>query len=319
MQKVTTIFKAKCKIGIVAVGFCFCIVVTYAIVSIRFSSNFVPYNVNVLVKYFQTSGDKAFHAPGGWIFYSHDIGIIVNQWRHTRHNEQVICSLNDTLSKLGVQLIVVPVPDKETIIQTYSLFNVEVASNQRKQFLTRLEKRKVAVIDLTPAFFANRLRDQLYVKRDTHWDQEGIRLGAKEVASRISMAVSGRPQEEYLLKDTLISGPCDLSMMLHDSTSYSRKCTIILCRDGSVLNDAPSSDIMIFGDSFANVNWKQGAGIGAYITYFTKMPTFTYTTLRGNNQGPRLLLKYLQTHKKPPRVVVWIFASRFLFDGIEPY
>ena len=128
-----------------------------------------------------------------------------------------------------------------------------------------------------------------------------------------------RPSSHYILKDTVVFGQGDLSMMMLDSTYCPRKCTMVLTSDSSHFHDSDSSDIMFYGDSFTGANKRYCAGLGAWLAYYTKQPTFTYTRISANNVGPRILLDFLKSHKKSPKVIIWVFTSRFLNDEIESY
>lgn len=282
-------------------------------------SNSILYNYSILIKYFTSSGKTAFKGPDGWIFYRPDLSVVYKPWFHGNFNIRTICSLNDTLSRMGIELLVVPVPDKEAIIQSYTPFKVDIHNKQRHRLINDLNNQGVRVLDLTKTFLANNTIDQLYRKIDTHWDQIGIILGAKEITAELHSTRGSVGSLNYLLKDTIISEQGDLSLMLEDSSFYSRKCTIVINQDSTLFSDSPESDILIFGDSFINVNKKYGAGIGAFVSYFSKQSTSSYFCLRCNNQGPRFLLKYLKTRKVKPKAVVWIFSSRFLGGKIEGF
>lgn len=298
----------------------FCsIIFIYSVCSVYFTSNSIAYNFDIMLSFFKTRGKIAFSGPDGWIFYRPDLSVLLKPWKHANQNSNVIISLNDTINKLGIQLFVVPVPNKEDIIQSYSHFNVDISSNQKNRFIRRLRTKNVKVIDLTSIFIANKSEEQMYRKADTHWDQQGIMLGARAISSEINKYLGNFTNKtEYLLKDTTVVEQNDLSLMMGDSNFYGRKCKIVLNKDKSFFSDSDGK-IMIFGDSFTNANKKFGSGIGAFISYFTNQPSYTRFCLRCNVQGPRLLLKYLKAQKVKPKVIVWVFSSRFLDSKIEAF
>jgi hypothetical protein len=309
----------KKTFGIFLAGILLLLLAVYAILSIRFSSDSVLFNAFTLGKYLSTHGQQAFLSSDGWISYRPGLHKILKPWKHADKSIKAFCGLNDTLSKLGIQLLVVPVPDKETIIQSHTPFVAGTASNQRKRLIEKLAEKNISVIDLAPLFFAHRDQGRLYRKNDTHWDQGGISLAAEIAASRITALPADRPFSKYFLKDTVVAEQGDLSKMIRDSTLYSRQCTMVMTSDSVHFVDSFTSAVMIFGDSYTNTNKKYGAGFGAWIAYFTKQPNFTYTNLRANDIGPRLLLSFLENHKPLPRVIVWVFASRYLCDEIEAF
>lgn len=309
----------KSKFIKIAVFLCITILLIYSAGSVYFTSNSIFFNVSTTLKYVKTFKRLAFPGPNGWVFYRPDLSVILKPWKYSNYNFNSIISLNDTLNKLNIHLLVVPVPNKEDIIQSYSLFHTDKTSNQRDRLIRKLIKKDICVVDLTKLFLCSNLKEQLYRKTDTHWDQHGIMLGAKDISSKIiGYLHNNKTQIEYLLKDTMVTEQGDLSLMIGDTTIVGRKCKMVLNPDSTHFFDS-EGEIMIFGDSFTNANKKYGAGIGAYISYFTKHPTYTHFCLNCNKQGPRLLLKYLKAHKIKPNVVVWVFSSRFMAEKIDAY
>ena len=289
----------------------------YATASIWLTSNSIPYNLHTLFTYVKTKGQYAFTAPDGWVFYRPSLSSILLPWRYTPQNKTIIHSLNDSLKSLGINLLVIPVPDKENIIQTYSLFRTGNASNQRIRLIKSLAANGVNVIDLNSEFIKNRNKEQLYRKDDTHWDQDGIRLCAKVISRKLN--IPDDLERKYHLKDTIISEQGDLSLMMRDSIPKSRTCSMIVDENERPFTESRKSKIIIFGDSFTNANRKHSAGLGAYITFLSNNPTATVFSLKANIDGPRLLLKYLNTTKDHPKIIIWVFTSRSLFEKIKPF
>lgn len=317
MQKTSFIVKSRAFTGTVSI-IGLVIFLAWADVSVQVSSNSLLFNGYVLGKYISTYGRLAF-TSGEWIFFRPDLGAIVRPWMHSDRNLKAICGLNDTLRTLNIRLLVVPVPDKAAIIQTYSPFSADRAGNQRKKFIDRLNKNNVEAIDLAPAFAGDNDKNLLYRKNDTHWDRHGISRAAEIVASRIAVQQTSRVVSEYFLKDSIVFSQGDLALLMHDSTWYPRKCTMVMTRDGRHYCDSPISDIMILGDSFVLADRQYSAGFGAWTAYFTKQPNFSCISLRSNEDGPRLLIEALKSRTYLPKVVIWVLASRFLVSKIEPY
>jgi SGNH hydrolase-like domain, acetyltransferase AlgX len=286
--------------------------------SVWLSSNSPFFNALVWEKYQSTKGKTVLSSSSGCLFYRWDLNSILKPWKYSDSNLRTICWLNDTLNNLGIKLLVVPVPDKEAINQSYSPFMVRTVSNQRHRFVEKLKQAHVNVVDLTPFFIENGDRDHLYRKNDTHWDQMGISLAAEIIVSKIPLLVPDRPCSNLIVKDTVVMEQGDLAKMIGDSTFLPQVCRMILTTDSVPINDSPSSNIMIFGDSFTKTYKQYGAGLGAWVAYYAKQPTCTYTSISANVNGPRIMLRLLRNRKVLPRVIVWVFVSRILYDKIEP-
>jgi hypothetical protein len=278
------------------------------------TSKSVLFNSCVLVTYIRTHKQIAFSIPEGWYFYRQNLACMLKPWKYFNQNETTICALNDTLKKLGIRLIVVPVPDKEAIIQKYSPVIVDITSKQRQRFITKLITTNINVLELTPLFTADNHKNQLFVKSDSHWDQRGISIAAELISNKINVMLHAQNQYKYVIKDTVIFEQGDLSMAMKDTTYYPRICKMILQPDSSVFCDSSLNKILIFGDSFTRANQKYCGHIGAHIAYFTHQPTFTYTPLQAD---PSMLLAFLRKHKNNlPEIIVWVFTSRTLFDKL---
>jgi hypothetical protein len=286
----------------------------------RVASNSPFFNASVFADFLKAKiqGQNAFPGNDGWLFYRCDLVATLEPWIYMRKNVETIAALSDTLSRRGIKLIVVSVPYKAAIIQTYSPFRVGNVSNQRSRMLTILSKRSVEVIDLAPSFMAENPKDALFQKKDTHWDGHGMLIAARIISDSINRFL-GRAggQQRYFFKDTIIFEPRDLGVFLGDTSSYPRSCRMITMQDGSAFKDSVGSDIMIFGDSFSFVDHAFGGSIGAQIAYFTNRPTFTIFHICATRE-PLEMLNFLKNRGKVPRVIVWVFVSNVLCAKFAP-
>ena len=293
------------------------LIICFIIYGFLFVSPSLSFNTCLTVKCMQPWGQKAFAGPEGWIFFRRDLYSILRPWWFLHKNAGTISSLNDSLKKSGIYLFVVPVPDKEAIIQKYLPVSIDQVSRQRLHFINVLKQKHVNVIDLTLPYNSYNGKDSLYLKKDTHWDQKGIMLAAEIISAEIASTLGSKCKYAYSIKDTNVSEQGDLSKIIGDPAYYQRECKMIRMEDGSPFKDSPMSDIMIFGDSYTMFNRTLNAGIGAHIAYYTKQPTRTYPSLSAHIDGPSQLRYLLNGCKKKPKVVVWVFTSRFLCEKMK--
>ena len=103
-----------------------------------------------------------------------------------------VCYIRDYLEKLGIQLLVLPIHDKEQVYR-----DLIAPSDWRNgvppppsiipSFASQLEEQGISCIDLSSAFGEARRRGvALYWRDDTHWNENGIRLAAEEIARSLS-------------------------------------------------------------------------------------------------------------------------------------
>jgi len=82
------------------------------------------------------------------------------------------------IESLGYEYILVPAPAKQTI------YKHGVAERDRKfisRLVTRLRSHGVHALDLTEVFLKHK-DVGIYIPTDTHWNAEGTRLAAAEIA-----------------------------------------------------------------------------------------------------------------------------------------
>ncbi|MBE3096926.1 MAG: hypothetical protein IMZ44_07320 [Planctomycetes bacterium] len=112
-----------------------------------------------------------------------------------------ILDFKQQLDKAGIELLLVPVPAK-AVIYPDMLFARPGAAAARDAVLPRLDaadgefydvlrKAGVNVLDLTPAFLADRssIQGPLFCRQDSHWSGNGCVVAAGQIAQ----AIKGRP------------------------------------------------------------------------------------------------------------------------------
>ncbi len=105
-----------------------------------------------------------------------------------------IVDFHDQLQKVGIELLIVPVPAKAAVypeslsetIKTEGEAPPPRVDESHQEFYRLLKERGIAVLDLSPLFSEHR-RDAegpVYCKTDTHWSGRGIALAAEAIADR---------------------------------------------------------------------------------------------------------------------------------------
>ncbi|MFA6146782.1 MAG: hypothetical protein WC899_01050 [bacterium] len=98
--------------------------------------------------------------------------------------------INDSLLKLGIDFIFLPVPDKESVY--YELLPEETKNNFRNRYyLTKLHNELtllgVRSIDVYSIFRSRFLAgERLYYSDDTHWNNAGIELASELISEEIN-------------------------------------------------------------------------------------------------------------------------------------
>jgi len=161
----------------------------------------------------QQQGTIAVPGKEGWIFFGPELHFVsagpfwgkaaakVSRATKPEHADPLpaILDFHRQLKKMGIELLMVPVPPKSVIYPDFlsdqlspSRANAPARLDRDAQaFYQLLRKNGIRVLDLTPVFLANRFHVQgaPYCKQDTHWSGNGCVLAAQKIREEIQ----GRP------------------------------------------------------------------------------------------------------------------------------
>jgi alginate O-acetyltransferase complex protein AlgJ len=157
----------------------------------------------VRYKLFSGGGDQVRVGRDGWLFLTDEIKyegqksfskpVDAQALMDTRLD--LIRDASKALSAQGVSLVVALVPDKARVYAPYLEKGVYPAHNQARYAagLEGLKERGVAVVDLYgPLGQAAQAKaataEPVYYKTDTHWNQAGAELSAKEISRTVAVA-----------------------------------------------------------------------------------------------------------------------------------
>lgn len=153
--------------------------------------------------------------PGkeGWLFFGPELHFVsagpfwgkasakVSRATKPEHADPLpaILDFHRQLKKMGVELLMVPVPPKSVVYPDF-LSDQIAPSRERaplridkdsQAFYQLLRKNGVRVLDLTPFFLSNRFHPKgaPFCKQDTHWSGNGCVLAAQKIREEIQ----GRP------------------------------------------------------------------------------------------------------------------------------
>jgi hypothetical protein len=117
-----------------------------------------------------------------------------------------IVDFHEQMKKLGIQLILVPVPCKAVVYPEKLGGPADGRLDTvHQEFYRLLTDKGVEVLDLTEDFRADR-EAQPYCKTDSHWSGRGIELAAKKIASRIENRDWQKREFQTEARETQITG-----------------------------------------------------------------------------------------------------------------
>jgi hypothetical protein len=296
-------------------------------------------------------GSVAVPGKEGWLFFGPELRFVSSGrfWgesaarvsRATRPEFAdpfpAIIDFHQQLKKMGVELLMVPVPSKSVVYSDFLSDPVAISrenppvriDTESQAFYRLLAKEGIRVLDLTPFFLANRFHPEgaLFCKQDTHWSGNGAVLAARKIREEIE----GRPWLKAIPKSAYrsvwrslpIEG--DLWKALGEKGVPQETLSVRQVGAGSAGDLKPiapdqKSPVVLVGDSH-NLVFHSGedmhthdAGLPDQLALELGFPV-DLAGVRGSGATPARvnLLRRAQkdaNYWKKKKLVIWCFASR---------
>ncbi|MBM4435663.1 MAG: hypothetical protein FJ029_00210 [Actinobacteria bacterium] len=286
-------------------------------------------------------GEKALVGRDGWLFYKPGFDDMVTRGKPvavTNDPVTAIVAFRDALAARGIQLLVVPAPNKESIypdrLSTRVPEGQVLISPPTRDLLARLRAAKVECVDLFATFAAVRNNaaatntTPLYLKQDSHWSPAGVSLAAQVVARRLTeLGWVQLGRTGFAEKPAPVNRMGDVLLMLKSTTierasvPESVPCVqIVRDDDRQPYRDQPDSEVLVLGDSFLRIYEQDEPGAAGFVAHLAKELKQPLTSLV--NDGGASTLVRQELHRRPAllknkRVVVWEFVERDIRLGTE--
>ena len=159
-----------------------------------------PWMQYIQWRFLADAGETSVLGRQGWIFYRPSVRYVIERRTGAPESDgadplPAIQSFRDQLQALGIRLLVVPVPNKESVYPEMLAKRAEdagvVVCEQTVRLLDQLEKRGIEYVDLFEVFRRAKQEEsrsnpsRLYLAQDSHWSPEGARVAAGAVARRL--------------------------------------------------------------------------------------------------------------------------------------
>jgi hypothetical protein len=230
----------------------------------------------------------------GSIAYLYDLAYFMRRWPEHR-NVLKIAAFNRALQKLGVQLILMPVPSEIHIYPERYIKNPGNLRSVQDDFLHQLADSGVQVVDLWRLFYSLRDSFPLYGKNNDHWAPLAIERAAGLLRKNHDIEIRATGADTCFVQDwhelrTDIVRPNARFDTIHAHIP-------IPTVDDSIT-------VLIIGDSYSNFwEWK-GCDIHSYIKGSKRL------SLRLGLEGPTLIDRVPGPYLRKYKYVVWVFAER---------
>ena len=220
--------------------------------------------------------------------------------------------LAEDCKRLGIQLVVAPVPDKGMLIGTAQ--NADFG-----KFRAAVEGYGATVLPLEKWMETGDA--PWYLRQDTHWTPRFMDRVARGMAESLKGKVWAAPAPLYRLRAATAESRGDLVGMLKlpvDQTLFGAERVAIDVVEP--VGDVGPAEVLLLGDSFTNIysspslEWGQKAGLGEHLAYHLNAPV---DVIAMNGAGATVrneLLRAARTGRlAATRVLVYEFAIRDLY------
>ncbi len=295
-------------------------------------------------EWLKDGGAKVVIGSEGWYFYKPGLNYMLARPERakaasaTNDPLAAIVDFRDQLAARGIRLVVMPVPNKESVYpdrltpRAEALRGVRAPSTQ--DLLERLRTNNVEVIDLFECFAQARqragaaLEAPLYLAQDTHWSPAGVGLAAKAVARRLlELGWVRRGQVDYNERPAPLRRLGDVLRMLQAPLIERRvhpepvPCVQVVRRDnGELYKETADAEILVLGDSFVRIYQRDEPGAAGFIAHLAKELKQPLMALINDGGGSTLVRQELLGNPaflRNKKVVLWEFVERDIGLGLH--
>jgi alginate O-acetyltransferase complex protein AlgJ len=281
---------------------------------------------------FHDTGPRVRQGCPDWLFLNDEFQINRHAHINADTKAKAVIDIHQRLSRQGIRLLVVLVPDKSRIAtaQLCGLDRPAELAPRALDWIMSLHQAGVPALDLTPVLQA--LGASAYLRTDTHWNETGAGAAAKAIASQVRvMGIQAVPQKTFDVHvDMAALRPGDLvhlagldwlplrwqpkpelvaatRVIEHQAADHGNSDSL-----DDLLNDASLPNIALIGTSFSRNSNFLGfleLALGAQIGSFAKDGGAFSGSANAYFSNPA----FKQT---PPKLVIWEIPER---DIQTPY
>lgn len=283
-------------------------------------------------------GEAACIGRDGWLFYQPGVAALTQRPRRrdatVREAVAAIVDLQRQLDDRGIRLLVLPVPNKESVypdrLSRGAKPPVAINGSETRALLAQCAQAGVEVVDLFAVFRQARhdTPETLYLAQDSHWSPVGMQKAAAAVAERIvAQGWMATGDTRYDTRPVSVQHAGDLVRMFQSPFLEALfpperiTCERVVRRvDGAPYADDPTSDILVLGDSFLRIYEQDDPGQAGFTAHLARWLGRPLASIVNDGGGSTLVRQQLARHPERlagKRVVVWEFVERDIRLGTE--
>jgi len=296
-----------------------------------------PWFQMLLTRLGNQGNSKVVIGRDNWLFYRPGLDYITKPGTNFYRDSgplDAITAFHQDLKTHDVHLILLPIPNKSTIYPEYlsRRYNLELGppvNPHADEFFQKLKEKGINVVDPADILWKGK-NEPVYMKQDTHWSPQGMKLVADYLARVISSSdwIKDAPARHYKTQEVQVNRYGDLYDMLDLPKRYSIFKPMSMTVEKILNNETnkpfspdENSPIILLGDSFVNIFSKselgfgEQSGLGEHLAYNLGI---SLDIIAINDGGPTTTRE--QFARRPnalagKKLVIWQFATRDLTNS----
>ncbi len=244
------------------------------------------------------------------------------------HAVPAIVGFRDGLKSLGIELVVLVVPGKQTVYPEWLSRRCDPAdapptNRDMRLFLDELDRRGVSVVDPTAALWQAKPTGEMYLRHDTHWTPQGLDAVADELVRQLpSVQGTSRALRAVPTRVTSRGDLYDMLKLADLSTPFEPQDVTIQravdAETGEPIEADVGAPIVLLGDSFTNIysvpgmGWGDHAGLGEQLALRLGQSIDVIAQNDGGVNTVRATLCRQSDRLRGKKLVIWQFAARDL-------
>jgi len=317
-------------------------------------SLFLPSLQSLMFKGLRQGNEKVVVGEDGWLFFRPGVDSITGQPFLSKSQQQLryeghelwerpvqpdpilaIVDFHNQLQKLGIELIVVPVPIKPSIhAEKLSPSYVGGPPTNRSwdDFLVRLKEKNIKFFDSRNVLYRYaKTHGEAFLTTDTHWLPGAMDEVARGLAAQVRDDFSDLSgNRNFIFQSSRVEAEGDVSKMLTlPERALRRQQSVdieqVLTVDKEFWQPERDAEILLLGDSFTNIysstslGWGRSGGFAEHLSYHLQAPL---DLIGRNDSGAHVTREMLSQELARGRdrlagkkLVIWEFAERELGLG----
>lgn len=265
----------------------------------------LPWVQTVLSRFGGVGNEEVYAGRDGWLHFRPGVDAVVGKpfldpavlearrratasWRPPIHPDPLpaLIDFHRRLAEHGIRLLVLPVPAKVTVHpRTLGDWSDETVPQNPSfaAFISALEEEGILIYDPAPTLARiARQGEDAYLRTDSHWSPTGVEAVARELAARLRLLELpfSDPERELERRGVEHRAHGDLVRILRlpEEQRLFAEETVTLSQvhdeQAEPWQSDPEAEILLLGDSFANVfsqdalGWGKGAGLAEQLSTF---------------------------------------------------